>query len=374
MSAAASAGESFPHVPNNAGKVLTVSGPVDPSSLGQTLMHEHIFIDYKRLLDDTPQFAAREAAELYERTLTMGTLYEAHYGKSLRERKFIGDPETSRDEIMEFKQRGGGSIVDLTNMGLGRDPSALLRVSQETGLLIVMGAGWYARDYHPPNMDELTVEGMTRTIVNDIVVGAEGTTIRSGIIGEVGVDGNPLTRNELKSVRASARASRITGAPISFHRGGVGEEKMRVLDILESEGVDLTRVTMGHSNSIAGDLAFMKRLLDRGVFIEFDYLGLYGPPGSVMTMRSEEVLLRAIVELIGAGYGDRIVLGHDICAKQQLKKYGGTGYYYISDFFLPALRRMSVSDSDVYKIMVDNPRRALTFGEPQQPSLVHVEN
>jgi hypothetical protein len=36
-----------PAIPNLAGKVLTVLGPIEPATLGPTLMHEHIFIDFK---------------------------------------------------------------------------------------------------------------------------------------------------------------------------------------------------------------------------------------------------------------------------------------------------------------------------------------
>ena len=356
---------SLPPIPNLAGKILTVNGAIEPANAGQTLMHEHILIDYKPLVDPTPHFEDPAAAALYEQPFTLATAYAARHGQGLRTRKFMGDIDEARDEVLEFKKWGGKTIVDVTNIGLGRDPRSLQKISNATGLSIVMGAGWYARDYHPRNMDQMTVEEMTDIIVRDIVVGAEGTTVRSGIIGEIGVNGNPLTDNEMKSVRASARASRLTGAPMTFHVGGVGEEKFRVLDAVAGEGVDLTHVVMGHSNSFAGDLPFVKRLLERGVFIEFDYLGLAPPPGSGMGGRGERPLLAAIVEIIKAGYADRIVLGHDICAKQQMKKYGGTGFSYISEYFLPELQKLGVSDEDVRKIMIDNPRRALVFAAPK---------
>lgn len=59
------------------------------------------------------------------------------------------------------------------------------------------------------------------------------------------------------------------------------------------------------------------------------------------------------------------MLGQDVCTKIQLKKYGGTGFTFISNYFLPALRRLGVSDEDIRKIMVENPRKALTFAAPQ---------
>jgi len=99
-----------------------------------------------------------------------------------------------------------------------------------------MGAGWY-QAYHPENMDQRTAEDLADEIVRDITVGVNDSSIRSGIIGEVGINGDPLTRNEIKSLQASARASRATSAAISLHRGGVGTEKLlQTIAILEEEG------------------------------------------------------------------------------------------------------------------------------------------
>src|SRR5437868_14358214 len=67
----------LPAIPNLAGKVLTVLGPIDPSAVGQTLMHEHIFIDYKPLVDPTPRFKTAEDAALYEQPFTLATVYAA---------------------------------------------------------------------------------------------------------------------------------------------------------------------------------------------------------------------------------------------------------------------------------------------------------
>ena len=114
---------------------------------------------------------------------------------------------------------------------------------------------------------------MTDEIVRDITVGVGDTGIRSGIIGEVGIEGAPITENEVKSIRASGRASRATGAPITFHRGGQGREKLAVIGILGEEGTDLSRVIFGHSDPLASDMDLMLEMLGHGVYIEFDLMG-----------------------------------------------------------------------------------------------------
>ena len=352
-------------IPNLAGKVLTVVGLVDPEVLGQTIMHEHIFIDFQNPVARANISRATDMG-LHLAPVSLNVLSEVRFRRTPnRDNLYLTDFGEAIDEVMEFKRHGGQTIVDVTSIGLGRDPHALQQVSQTTGLSIVMGAGWYQKQFHPADMDSRTIEELTDVIVRDIVVGAQGTSVRSGIIGEVGINGNPLTANEMKSIRASARASRITGAAISFHVGGRGEEKFVVLEAVAAEGADLRRVIMGHSNSIADDLPFMKRLLERGVFIQFDTLGR--PDGRLGGVDDGKVA-RGIVELIEAGYADRVLLSQDVCNKIQLKKYGGTGFSYVLENFLPALRDLGVEEEDIHKMMVENPVRALTFAAPV-PSL-----
>ena len=260
-------------IPNLAGKILTVAGPMDPAGLGPTIMHEHVLIN---LQNPVRRAAISRATDMgpHLAPVTLQVLSDVRFRRiPNRDNLYLTDLSEAIDEVMEFKRHGGQTIVDVTSIGLGRDPHALMQVANATGLSLVMGAGWYQKQFHPPDMDHRTIEELTDVIVRDITVGAQGTSIRSGIIGEVGVNGDPLTENEMKSIRASARASRITGAAISFHRGGDGEERFTVLDAVAAEGADLRRVIMGHSNRLADDVPFMTRLLERGVFIQFDTLG-----------------------------------------------------------------------------------------------------
>lgn len=363
LTGAAQAAEPLPPIPNLSGKVLTVRGPVDPSVLGQTLMHEHIFIDFQSPVPRVRTHATEvgDAAN----PVTLANLHLVRTGRPSSNNGKLVDFDESLAEVMEFKRIGGGTMVDVSNLGLGRDPRALLDISHASGLHVVMGAGWYAKPFHPLDMDKRTVDDLANVIVRDIVIGVDGTGIRSGVIGEVGVDGEPLTDNERKSTRASARASRLTGAPITFHVGGDKEEKLETLDIVASEGVDMKNVVMGHSNWLAIYLPLARRVLARGVFIEFDYLGSPGSPGGSLGPRNDHKVALGIAQLVKEGYADQIVLGHDVCTKIQQKRYGGGGFTYIHDYFLPALRRMGVSDRDLQKMMVDNPRRALTFTAPR---------
>jgi phosphotriesterase-related protein len=349
-----------PAVPNLAGKVLTVAGPIEPSALGPTLMHEHIFIDFKAPPAMVP-------------AVTGITVLRPPRPAAPGQRGGDGltDFDTSLAEVLEFKKAGGGTIVDTTNFGLTRDPEALLRVSKASGLHVVMGAGWYMKTLHPPDMSERTVDELTNIVVRDITVGAQGTNIRSGIIGEVGTgafdDKGPLTDNELKSVRASARASRVTGAPISIHSFAPPDQLQRALDIIAAEGVDLNHVVMGHTGT--GNVAAMKRYTDRGAYVEFDFMGQApGAMGSSGPLdQAADRIATNIKALIDAGLTDRILVAQDVCIQGQLKKNGGGGFAYVSTMVMPALKAKGVSDETIRTIMVDNPRRVLTFVAPRPP-------
>ena len=356
------------------GKVMTVNGAVNPERLGSTITHEHLFIELwkdKIPTHDTPVTDSL----LWDQKLTMENLHLARRRKYIKDNYILGDEATAIAEAMEFKKNGGSTIVDVTSIGLGRDPLALRRVSNATGLNIVMGAGWYQKAYHPEDMDQRTAEDLADEIVRDVTVGVGDTGIRSGIIGEVGINGDPLTRNEIKSLQASARASRATGAAISLHRGGVGPEKLQTITILEEEGADLSRVIFGHSDGIAWDIPLMLELLGQGVYIQFDMLGMDTNPlflypqshslehitGLALTPQVVEALPRLIAE----GYEDRILLSQDVYTKMQLKRYGGYGYSFVLESVLPELRKRGVTEEQSRKLMVDNPACVLTRVEPK---------
>ncbi|MED7954528.1 phosphotriesterase [Kitasatospora sp. NPDC058201] len=349
-------------IPDLAGRVLTVAGPVDPSVLGTTLMHEHLFVDLRRPPGARrPGEDAPEAAE----PLTLANLARTRHGAPNADNDVLDDPEEILPEVLAFAEAGGSTIVEVSPIGLGRDPLALLRLSRAAGLHVVMGGGWYTTAFHPADMAARTVDELADVLVRDVVLGADGTGVRSGVIGEIGAESVPLTDGELKSVRASGRASRITGAPVTFHVGGVGEDRFRVLDILEEEGVAPSNVVLGHAADVLADPAFGERLLARGVFVEFDFLASPGSPWGHLVLMSDHKTARGIAGLVDRGHAGQIVLGHDVCQKIQLKKYGGKGFDYIPRHFLPALRRLGVGEEALHAIMVDNPARALAFAKPQ---------
>lgn len=309
--------------------VQTVRGPIDPVGLGFTLPHEHTAIalwhvagrwDYWELRRDEPVIAA---------------------------------------ELGRFRDAGGSAIVDLTLPGVGRDPAWLARVSEATGLHVVMGAGWYREAYYPAEalVDRRSVDSLADEIVRDATEGVGGTGIRAGIIGEIGTDKPWLSAREERVHRAAARAARRTGLAITTHavQSRVGLDQLAVL---EAEGADPSRVVIGHADSHP-DLDYHLAIVGRGASVEFDFLGMTFTP---LERHGEGRLVEIVCELLAAGHARRILLSQDVCHDAQLQRYGGNGYTYLADSFLPRLRAAGVADDEIRTITVDNPRRLLTIG------------
>jgi phosphotriesterase-related protein len=357
-------------IPNLEGLAQTVLGPVRPEELGPTLMHEHLFLDIRRPAHTSnPRPGEWEAAA--QHPLALENLAAVRRGRPSADNDILGDFDEMFDEVGDFVRQGGGTMVEVTNVGIGRDAHALARLSRASGLHLVMGAGWYQKDLHPAGFPDRSLEELTAEIVRDIVVGAadaegRGTGIRSGIIGEVGAEGDPVDPQEMRSVRAAGRASAITGAPITLHMGGFGEAKLRVLDALEEEGADPRSVIFGHAGSIADDMDLARRLLSRGVAVEADFLGTTGSPWGTLFPFTDRGVARGFAELVADGWGSQLVLGGDVCQRVQLRRCGGHGYGYVVDHFLPTLAEFGVDRAALDRIMVENPARLLAFRPPRE--------
>ncbi|HET7471950.1 MAG TPA: hypothetical protein VFJ71_02385 [Candidatus Limnocylindrales bacterium] len=309
--------------------VQTVLGPIDPADLGWTLPHEHTAIalwhipnrwDYWELRRDEPVILA---------------------------------------ELAGFKAAGGGALVDLTLDGVGRDPAWLAGLARGSGLHVVMGAGWYRGAHYPAEamIDRRSVGQLADEIVRDATEGVGATGIRAGIIGEIGTDKPWLSAGEERVHRAAARASRATGLAITTHavQSAVGLDQ---LDVFEAEGADLSRVVIGHADSNPS-LDYHLAIVERGATVEFDFLGMSFTP---LERHGEDRIVDNLRELLARGHVERILLSQDVCHDSQLKAYGGNGYTYLADTFLPRLREAGVSEDEIRTITVDNPRRLLTIG------------
>jgi len=359
-----------------AGKVQTVRGSVAPQLLGDTLMHEHLFLNVFSPELDAKLAAAQfdpktggisEAEQFANQPMGIEILDRIWTGAMFlnRDNSMLTDVDTAVNELQPYIQQGGGSLVEVTSRGLGREPEKLLQVSRETGLNIIMGTGFYRPPFHPPEIAKSTIDEIASIIVGDITQGVGPELIRSGVIGEIGIDANPYrstTDDEIKVLIASVRAARATGAPLSLHTWWQPFKDIPpILDVIEHEGLSLDRVIVGHAHTIAEDLDLQERLLQRGVYLQFDLLGMKWPLSPVS---DDRVVARSVKELIFRGYGDKLLFSHDVATKAQLIKWGGHGFGYMHRHFIPYLTKIGVGQDDISRILVANPATILAFDKP----------
>ena len=344
------------------GKVMTVLGPIEPGELGITLTHEHLFMD-GRCWWNEPKEATKKA--IAHAPLEITNLGEVRRNPLTNLDNLVQfDIEVALEEATAFKRAGGKSIVDVTNMGIGRDPAALKSVAHQTGLNIIMGSGYYTQASHPPEVTQKSVQEIADQLIGEITDGVRRVGVRPGLIGEIGTS-SPITPDEEKVLRAAGVASLRTGAPLSVHPHPQRKEGLHILDILEEEGARLERVIICHMNATADDLDYHKAIAAKGAYTEYDTFGMEIYQDTYRThFSSDMVSIDAVKEMIDSGFMSNVLISHDACFKICLQRYGGWGISHILNHLPPYMRAAGITDEDLQTIMVENPARILTFVEP----------
>jgi len=301
--------------------IITVRGPIPAAQAGYTLSHEHVLCD-------------------------LWFLSKTYDG-------ILDDEVLAAQELARYRESGGATLVDATSCGLGRNPLALRRISEASGVHIVMGAAWYRELAYPPLVFELDTNALADLIARDITEGADGTDVRAGIIGEIGTERKHITPAQERMFRASARAQRGTGACVMTHTTHFGELALEQIALLREEGVPPGRIAISHLGD-RYDTAQLLKIAREGVFLSVDNIGYSGDG-----YPADEVRLRNVCKLAAEGHLDQIVLGGDICQKSQLAAYGGKGYDHVPRRFLPMLRANGMGEEAIHRMTVQNPGRML---------------
>lgn len=337
---------------------LTVLGPVPAEALGITLPHEHLVFDFRDYFEPPTTPAGWQLAQLPVNLEVLGSLRFDPF--LLLDNMLHHDTDLTVQELREFTALGGGTIVDPTNVSIGRDPLALQAIANATGLNIIMGAGHYFEISLGEAFEKRTLDSITEEIIRDVTVGVDGTGVRAGLIGEIGTS-SPVTENEEKSLRASARAQAETGAPLMIHLNGWQREGDKVLDIIEEEGADVSKTILCHMNPAWTDLDYQRRLGERGAYLEYDMMGMTYeyPPNKLCP--DDSVTVGAIKRLIDDGFLERLLMSQDVFLKSQFKRYGGVGFTHVFTTLRTQYDRLGVGESDLFTIFSKNPQRVLAF-------------
>ncbi len=313
--------------------VNTVRGPIDTSRLGKVLMHEHVFVLSTEILQNYPE-AWNEEERVRDAVARLG----------------------------ELKAAGIDTIVDLTVIGLGRYIPRIHQLNKQVDLNIVVATGLYTYNDLPfyfafrgPGTVFDGPELMTDMFVRDIREGIAGTGVKAGIL-KCATDQQGVTPGVERILRAVARAHRATGVPISTHTHAHTRRGLEQQAIFEEEGVDLSRVVIGHSGDTT-DIAYLEELMSRGSTLGMDRFG-------IDLLCPFEDRVNTVVKLCERGHANQMVLSHDAACwgdwfPMDLLASTAPNWHFlhITKDVVPALKQRGVTDPQVNQMLVENPRR-----------------
>jgi phosphotriesterase-related protein len=266
------------------------------------------------------------------------------------------------ERLVELKSRGVDTIVDLTVIGLGRYIPRIERIAAATELNIVVATGVYTYNDVPmyfhfqgPGTTLGGPEMMTDMFVKDIQEGIADTGVKAAIL-KCATDEPGLTPGVERVLRAVAGAHRRTGVPISTHTHAHTRRGLDQQRIFAEEGVDLSRVVIGHSGDTT-DLAYLEELMGAGSYIGMDRFGI-----DVLLPFEDRV--NTVAKLCELGHAGKMVLSHDAaCFNDWLPEAAlpvitpNWNFLHIHNDVIPALKQRGVTDEKVRTMLVDNPRR-----------------
>ncbi len=243
--------------------LMTTAGPVNSTSAGLILPHEHIFTDLRG--PATPGYGEANAEDVIR---------------------------VMKPLLLEAKAAGVSTLVECTTIGVGRNVPVIARLAKETGLNIVVPTGVYGRaNFAPKKYADMTEDQLAQWMMGEIVVGIEGTGVRAGFI-KTAASEKELRPLEEKFLRASGRAALQTGVAIASHTTS-GEVARAQADLLQSLGLAPNRFVWVHAQA-ESNVEIHKELAKRGVYIELDSVG--------NSDAEDEKIVRIIQALVKEGW------------------------------------------------------------------------
>jgi phosphotriesterase-related protein len=313
--------------------IPTVRGPLDSSQLGVTLMHEHVFVLSTEIMLTYPETWGDEDQRV----------------------------DTAATRLNELAAQGVQTIVDLTVIGQGRFIPRIQRVAERTSINIIVATGIYTFGDVPfyfrlrgANRAPGNPDVMTEMFVRDIMTGIGETGVRAGVL-KCATDAAGLTRGVERVLRAVAQAHRQTGVPISTHTHAATRRGLDQQRIFREEGVDLSRVIIGHSGD-STDIEYLEELIAAGSNLGMDRFG-------IDTILSFDERVDIVARLCQRGHAGKLVVSHDYSSfidwfpeHELARRLPNWHYLHILKDVIPALKRRGVTDDQVHAMLVDNPR------------------
>lgn len=335
--------------------VKSVCKTLTRKDLGVTTTHEHVLLDLTAFFQELPVPGIENPATQPVEMWNLGILSRDCY--ALKDNLLLDSEELAIRELSYFKNAGGNTVVDASLPGIGRDPKALARISEATGLNIIMGTGFYVGETHPKELDAMTDEEIAELMVKELTEGVDG--VCAGYIGEIGIS-EIFDDKERRVLRAAAIAQKRTGVSINVHINPWTINGIEAADILLNAGVDPKKICISHID-VENRIEYIYALLQKGVYVEFDNFGkeyyirreVRNSGYGLFVHDTDRVAL--LKKMIDDGYKKQILLSCDVCLKNLLHTYGGWGYDHVLTNIVPMMEDEGISQEDIHTLLVENP-------------------
>ncbi len=300
--------------------IYTVLGPINPEEIGITMSHEHLLLDLSRVRKNTDST--------------------------------FDDFELIVREVNKAIDLGVKTMVEVTCNDMGRDVLGLKKLSEITGLNIIASTGFYLDDYHSNELRAMSVEEIAAIFEKELTIGIDNTGIKAGVIGEV-ASSKEMSASEEKVLLAAGLAASKVGCAVTTHCQ-LGLLALEQIALLTKYNMAKDKIILGHLD-LANDLDYYVEILKTGVNIGFDTVGK-----EVYLL--DDLRAKNIKALIELGYVNQIVLSQDVSRLSYLDECGEhAGYKTVMESFVPLLKTYDISDQDINKMLIDNPKRIFSF-------------
>lgn len=339
--------------------IQTVTGWIDSSAVGRVLPHEHILCDLRKLV------APLDNGIFYDKVAlcNYGALSRNPY--AVLDNALLDDRQTAIAEMEGLMKIGFNLVADATT-DFGRDIHFFRELTEKTGIHIVAGTGSYIDAAVSAAFKSKSVAEMRQIILDELLVGIDGTDSKAGMIGEIG-SSDKMTEAEHKFIQAAAEAQHETGFGMHIHACLWNREGLNALDYAVACGADATKICVDHSDVLL-DEEYMLGIVDRGAYVEFDnfgkeyYVDRWNRNLLQGSFAYDKERVQMIKKLIDRGYINQILITNDICLKSMLHNYGGWGYDHIGVNILPMMEDFGITTEQINTITRENAIRFLERG------------
>jgi phosphotriesterase-related protein len=308
-------------------QLQTVKGPVDSSTLGITLLHEHVLWQF----DDSRRKTSIDFAV-----------------------KLLNDAAKS----------GVQTLVDLTPH---RRIDWYMEIASQTPVNIIPCTGYYHQlGFLSQPLAALNESQMVERMVHELSMGIDATHVRAGIIKVAAVKPE-LNPWEVQVFTAAAKAHLKTGACIATHAVAGARQQA---EVLQRAGANLSQVFFSHidtesgweGRSVGEQGKYLAEIARQGGWLLLNNFGcdFYTSPAN------EAYLMRYLCD---AGLQDRVLISIDcnwtwnkdgkIEFEEEANhpEAGERTYAFMMTDTMLELLKVGFTDKDIQVFLIDNPRK-----------------